>query len=178
MKKVVLSAAVLAVVGFTSCEKGTVIPGNVSDFSQEVANEDFNLRLSNSDFSTNVTKQLVNSDEGCYTEGTIEYRINGQVEAVVDFGDGTQDFLATKTKDGTTSNIDLKQGKKPSKYKKVIVKPLVKTGDCDYIVSGIIKYFEGKKWVATIDYGDGTCDEWATKKTADDFTKFSLAKKK
>ena len=29
-----------------------------------------------------------------------------------------------------------------------------------------------------VDYGDGTCDEWATKKTADDFTKFSLAKKK
>jgi hypothetical protein len=178
MKKVVLSVAVLAVVGFTSCEKGVTNPGNVCGFTQEVANEDASLRLANSGYSTDVTRQLVSSGEGHYTEGTIEYRIDGQVEAVVDFGDGTQNFVATKTENGQTSSIDLKQGKKYSKYKKVIVKPLVKTGDCDYIVEGIIKYFKGKKWVATIDYGDGTCDEWATKKTADDFTKFSLAKKK
>ena len=136
------------------------------------------MRLANSGYTTDVTRQLVSSEEGHYTEGTIEYRIDGKVEAVVDFGDGTQDFVATKTEDGQTSSIDLKQSKKSSKYKKIIVKPLVKTVDCDYIVEGIIKYFEGKKWVATIDYGDGTCDEWATKKTADDFTKFSLAKKK
>ena len=49
------------------------------------------------------------------------------------------------------------------------MKPLIKSEDCDYIISGIIKYYSKTgKWVATIDFGDRTCDEWATKTTADD----------
>ena len=49
------------------------------------------------------------------------------------------------------------------KYEKVIVEPLVSLEDCDYIVSGIIEFYKGDAWVATIDFGDGICDEWATK---------------
>ncbi len=46
-----------------------------------------------------------------------------------------------------------------------IIEPIVKTEDCDYIVSGVIKYYEceGGDWVATVDYGNGECDEWASK---------------
>ena len=77
-------------------------------------------------------------------------------------------------KESNSVNFDLKKddtyydGKK-SKYKKVIVEPLVKSDDCGYIISGIIKYYDYNSgaWVATIDFGDRTCDEWATKTTAD-----------
>ena len=179
MKKTILSAAVLAVVGLTACEKGAMNPGNVSGFTQEVNQEQPSLRLAQSNFTTHITQPLGGTaGQDHYNQGTIEYRIDGQEVAVVDFGDGSENFVATKTVNGQSSNIDLKQGQKPSEYKKVIVEPLVKTNDCDYIVSGIIKYYKEAKWVATVDYGDGTCDEWATKKTADDFHKFSLADKK
>ena len=31
-------------------------------------------------------------------------------------------------------------------------------------VSGLFEYYDGDgNWVASIDFGDGTCDEWATK---------------
>lgn len=41
----------------------------------------------------------------------------------------------------------------------------MKTDDFDYIVAGIIKYFDYKTeaYLAPIDYGNGTCVEWATK---------------
>ncbi|MCH2045156.1 MAG: hypothetical protein MK212_13655 [Saprospiraceae bacterium] len=58
---------------------------------------------------------------------------------------------------------------------KVIVTPLVTTADCTYIVEGIIKYFdEDGKWLATIDYGDGTCDNIATKETYEGVETFNL----
>ncbi len=59
-------------------------------------------------------------------------------------------------------------------FKKVITDPLVKVDGCDYIVAGVIKFFKKDKWVATIDFGDGTCDEWATKTTEDGVETFSL----
>ena len=168
MKKTILSAAVLAVVGFTSCEKGNLNPADLTkggmSFSQETSNENMSLRLASTNYTTNVTKDLVSSgSDGQYTEGTIEYLVDGQLAATVDFGNGEQDFSATKVENGQSSTIELKKDKKESKYKKVIVKPLVKTDDCKYIVEGIIKYYLKDKWVATVDYGDGTCDEWAKK---------------
>ena len=45
----------------------------------------------------------------------------------------------------------------------MIVEPIVKLENCEYIVAGIIDFYEGDQWVATLDFGDGTCDEWATK---------------
>ena len=102
MKKTVLSAAVLAVVGFTSCEKENLNPADLTkggmSFSQETSNENMSLRLASSNYTTNITKDLVSSaSEGQYTEGTIEYLVDGNVVATVDFGNGEQDFSATKT---------------------------------------------------------------------------------
>ena len=94
-------------------------------------------------------------------EGTIEFLKNGEIVAIVDFGDGLCDNIATKTIDGKVIEFSLE--KKDSKYKKVVVEPLIKIEGCDYIVSGIVKFYEGNKWVATIDFGDGECDQWATK---------------
>ena len=57
-------------------------------------------------------------------------------------------------------------------YTEVEVNPIVKTS-CYFAqwdktimtpVSGLFKYYDSNNnWVASIDFGDGACDEWATK---------------
>jgi len=114
------------------------------------------------DFEKIVTKTLIKPDDCSFiVEGTIEFLKNGEIIAIVDYGDGLCDNIATKTIDGKVIEFSLE--KKDSKYKKVVVEPLIKIEGCDYIVSGIVKFYEGNKWVATIDFGDGECDQWATK---------------
>ena len=53
--------------------------------------------------------------------------------------------------------------KKSSRYKRNIIKPLVKIDGCDYIVEGKIEYIKDGAVVATVDFGDGECDNIATK---------------
>ena len=57
-------------------------------------------------------------------------------------------------------------------YTEIEVNPIVKIkcyfSDWDKEVmtpvSGLFEYYDGDgNWVASIDFGDGTCDEWATK---------------
>lgn len=51
-----------------------------------------------------------------------------------------------------------------------IVEPLVRTDDCGQEpVSGVIKYYKCRthQWIATIDFGDGECDDLALKITED-----------
>jgi hypothetical protein len=43
-------------------------------------------------------------------------------------------------------------------YKKEITVPLVKNGDCKYIVSGVIQLTVNNTLVSTVDYGTGSCD--------------------
>ena len=71
-----------------------------------------------------------------------------------------------------------KEHNKDSDYDKVVVEPLVKSEDCDYIVAGTVCFYEEGLWVATIDFGNGTCDDKATKTTDDGTTTFSLKDKK
>ena len=47
-------------------------------------------------------------------------------------------------------------------YKKEIVTPLKRLGDCRFIVEGIVTMTLNDVLLCTIDYGDGTCDEVAT----------------
>ena len=57
-------------------------------------------------------------------------------------------------------------------YTEIEVSPIVKTS-CYFAqwdktimtpVSGLFEYYDSNNnWVASIDFGDGTCDEWATK---------------
>jgi hypothetical protein len=72
---------------------------------------------------------------------------------------------------------DLKKDRdKKSEYDKVIVEPLVKAEDCDYIIAGSICFYKDNLWVATIDFGNGTCDDIATKETRDGMHNFSMKK--
>ena len=154
---------ILGVISFSSCKKDSV--DAFDPMSMEIASEEANVRLANSGYQTEITNKLVtNNGEDFYTDGTIEYKFNNQIVAVVDFGNAPSE-KAFLSKDGSDSEFDLKKKKEGSKYKKVIIKPLVKTDDCNYIVEGTIKYYEiaTGAWAATIDYGNGSCDEWATK---------------
>lgn len=57
-------------------------------------------------------------------------------------------------------------------YNEIEVDPVVKSvcyfaewdKEIETPVSGLFEYYDGSgNWVASIDFGDGTCDEWATK---------------
>ncbi len=47
-------------------------------------------------------------------------------------------------------------------FGKTIIEPLVKTGGCRYIVSGTVEFNYNNTVFASLDYGDGNCDDIAT----------------
>ncbi len=173
MKNLMFVSALLALVVFTSCKKEAV----ESNLASEIGAETHQIMLNEAGFERIVTSPLNTAyDEDYYSSGVIEYRLDGEVLATVDFGAGDTEEDAALFQNGKktmikkkkgTKGIKGKKGKKGKKddYKKVIVDPIVKTNNCAYIVSGIIKYYDidNGDWLATVDFGDGTCDTLATK---------------
>ena len=47
-------------------------------------------------------------------------------------------------------------------YKVEVTTPLIKVGECRHFVSGVIDYTQNGTVFASVDYGDGTCDDVAT----------------
>lgn len=75
---------------------------------------------------------------------------------------------ATLSKDGETYE-----------YKREITTPLKKIDDCKFIVEGVVTVSYDGSLLCTIDYGDGTCDEFAIKTDADGVeTEINLAEGK
>ncbi len=68
--------------------------------------------------------------------------------------------------------IEMRMAMQDDGYTEVVVNQIVKT-DCYFSewdktvstpVSGLFEYYDASgNWVASIDFGDGTCDQWATK---------------
>lgn len=160
----------------TACNKEKTTVENDIDYKTLSQQEDFVIE-GNGRFERVITKRLIKPDDCRFiVSGTIEYRMNGEVMAIVDFGNGTCDNIATKTVRGKTTRFKLDANKGDSNYRKVITEPLVKLEGCDYIVSGIIEFYKDETWVVTIDFGDGECDEWATKTWDGGSKVFSMAK--
>jgi hypothetical protein len=177
MKKTILSLTLIAGIALVSCNKECI----EGDFTTEVSTETETLRLPESGYEMNVTEALTKSSGDVYTSGVIEYTKNGDVLATFDYGSGEEDEKANYIKDGKKYDCKLDgKGKKKfkKKFKKVIIEPIVKSDDCEFIVSGIIKYYDYKSgdWLATVDYGDGTCDDIAVKTTEEGDYTFSLSK--
>jgi hypothetical protein len=163
--KLLVAMTFAGAISFTSCKKDAASVDLENPMSVEIATEEPSVRLANSGYQEEITNELITTNgQDYYTGGTIEYKSGNEVLAVVSFETNSNE-QATLTQNGVSTEFDLKKKKNGSKYKKVIVKPLVKTADCDYIVAGTIKYFDSKTgaYLATIDYGNGTCDELATK---------------
>ena len=122
------------------------------------------IDIKSSNYEKNILIPLEKID-GCdyVVKGKIEYIKDGTVVATVDYGDGQCDDIATKTVDGKNYTYNLGGKEKSSSYKKNILIPLVKIDGCDYIVEGKIEYIKDGTVVATVDYGDGQCDDIATK---------------
>jgi len=174
-----IASAIVVLLVLLSCSKTELV--DKGSFTNEIANEEVQIVLPEANYTTNFNHLPSVSDDGDYTKGILTYIKNGTTLAVVDFGSGIDDKEATIKKDGKNKICYLKKDKskykgKDSKYKKVIIEPLVKTGDCGYITSGYIKYYELKsgEWTATIDYGNGTCDDKAVKTTKEGNYTFSL----
>ncbi len=145
-------------IAFTSCKKDTT---EKTDLLNEVVNEPATVELSEANFTTNSNNLLKATDANYYEAGTMEYVVNGITEATFEFNAGGQ---GTLNKNGGKTNKSLKGKSSKANYTKVIVSPIVKVKTCKYIVQGIIEYYDdNNKLVATIDFGDGTCDEWAVK---------------
>ena len=141
-----------------------------------------NIRSSNTGSKNTYTKNILiplEKIDGCdyVVKGKIEYIKDGAVVATIDFGDGECDDIATKTVDGKKYTFNLRGKKKSSRYKKNILKPLVKIDGCDYIVEGKIEYTKNGAVVATVDFGDGQCDNIATKTVDGVDHEFKLDKK-
>jgi hypothetical protein len=179
MKKTILSLTLIAGIALVSCNKENV----EENFTTEASGETETLRLPESGYNMTVTETLTKSSGDAYTSGIIEYTKNGNVLATFNYGSGDEDDKANYVKDGKKYDCKLDgkgKGKKKfkKKFKKVIIEPIVKSDDCQYIVSGIIKYYDYKSgdWLATVNYGDGTCDDIAVKTTKEGDYAFSLSK--
>jgi hypothetical protein len=160
-------------VSLLSCQKESLSPK--ASIETDVLKEEASLTLPLSGYQTKIITPLELNNKDCYSKGTIEYSLNGKVLALVDFGDGANDEIAIITKEGKSNKLNLNSKNKDTNFKKVIINPLVKTEDCEHIVQGTIKYYsQAGEWLATVDYGNGECDEWAIKKWKDGSKTFSL----
>ena len=176
MKNAILSAIVLGAMSLTSCDSNEMDLNTAASPIEEATASSSQINLSSSDYERVITSTLVReADRGVYTSGVIEYRENGTVSERVDFGKGKVGKAEKTDKEGNKEDLDLEKKKdKASKYEKVIVEPIVKTDDCDYIVAGIIEFYESGELVATVDFGDGNCDDIATKTSGEEVTEFSM----
>ncbi|MCK5856905.1 MAG: hypothetical protein KAG64_05410 [Bacteroidales bacterium] len=151
-----------------SCSKIDEEKKSEINYFTDAINADPSFVLEEAGYNMKNIEELSGVQANIYTEGIIEYSKDGEVLALVNYANGN-DMQASVEIDGEVSTISLKSSSKGVTYYKVIVTPLVKSNNCNYeIVSGIIKYYKNgtNVWIATIDFGDGTCDDRAIKTTA------------
>ena len=183
MKKLMWKLSVVAVCSvfvFTSCEKEDedfVAPDNTQEIVEEVlltGDEDLEtaMRSLEAEFFADgegekrkeIVAELV-KNEGCefIVSGIVEYYVGDSLVATMDYGDGTCDDVATITRNDEPEEIQLKNRPdgRPNMYE-VILEPLVKSDSCSEIVMGIVEVYKDSVLMATIDFGDGTCDNVAT----------------
>ena len=70
-----------------------------------------------------------------------------------DYSDAEVDYI----------NISSSKTSNKKAYTKNILIPLERIDGCDYVVKGKIEYVKDEVVVATVDFGDGECDNIATK---------------
>lgn len=84
------------------------------------------------------------------------------IEGMATTDDQTDDVIHIVGKVNATNGVDT--------YKKEITEPLVRVGDCKYIVQGIVSVTVNNTLSTSLDYGDGECDAVAILTKADGTT--------
>ena len=85
----------------------------------------------------------------------------------IDYSVSEGDYINVKSSNTDNTNT----------YTKNILIPLEKIDGCDYVVKGKIEYIKDGAVVATVDFGDGQCDNIATKTVDGVDHEFKLDKK-
>jgi len=169
---VILGGAVV----LTSCSKEKMTE-QTDSMIQDLIRSGSMITVQSINYTRSETQSLEQTSiDSPYHTGIIEYSEAGNLVADVDFSQGGTDAATLRLADGSSSSIALKKENIDNKYKKVVIEPLVYSEECGYIVAGIIKFydFHNGAWVATFDYGDGTCDEFINKDTNDGNSNFSM----
>ncbi len=106
-------------------------------------------------------------------DGTIVHRVEDKARTWTS-GSATE-FDPSDDVIEITGKVVVSDSKKNS-YSKIITSPLIKTGECRFISKGIIEYKNSFGKFATVDYGNGTCDNTATRTTQDGTTTITLGR--
>ena len=131
-----------------------------------------------------IVEELVEGGEGCedeYVAGKVELYYDDELKATVDFGDGTCDDEVTicwiEDDEWECDEVDFEEleeifeeGEDDEDWDEdeawdwKVVEELVDGGeDCDdEHVAGVVEIYYYDELVATVDFGDGTCDDEAT----------------
>ena len=154
----------MAGMAFSSCSKMDKEGDGMIAFAARYGQT---VTVPNSDYEVVETANLSRANNDMpYTEGEVKYMVNGAEVAKINYAHG-DDYHALVSKGQTSETVSLGEEAEGGKwdYKKVIVEPLIYSEECGYVVSGILKFYKDGAWVATFDYGDGTCDDLIAKTT-------------
>ena len=78
-------------------------------------------------------------------------------------GKASEENLDLSASEADFINISSSKTGSKNTYTKKILIPLERIDGCDYVVKGKIEYVKDGALVATVDFGDGECDNIATK---------------
>ena len=154
----------------TACQKNT----DTDNMITYAARYGQTVIVPSTDFEVEVESAIEReNDDMAYTSGMLVYKVNGENVASIDFSHGNE-LQALVVRQSGEEIVALGEGDNGDKwdYRKVIVEPLVYSEECGYVVSGIIKFYKDEIWVATFDYGDGSCEDLITKYTEDNSAGF------
>ena len=101
----------------------------------------------------------------CEREVIGEEREQGRSQS----GDNLGDDYSRPGQFDECAGVSIARFENEAEFTKTIVEPLVISDDCDCIVSGVVKYTATDRsgTRASVDYGDGECDDWAIVKTCE-----------
>jgi hypothetical protein len=155
----------------SSCNKGSdklFIKDATSKYDIEAM-----VEVSTSEYEkVEIEKIERDGDNGACLKGAFEFFENGESIGKVFFKGNKKAEI--EKKDIKKDYHCEKKGAK-EEYSKIVVDPIVKLKACDYIVAGTVEYFDAQgNWSATVDYGNGICDDLATKTTPEGVYTFSL----
>jgi len=185
MKKkfaLLIGCMIALILVFCACENSVTNTKDNSDASFDYTTVDIveaDIVITQSgQLNKEVVNELRRNDDSHHVvEGVIEYYLDGQKFAIVDFGIGENDNYATKIQydDVTEINLDKTDD---DKYEKIVVEPIVKSDDCDYIIAGLIEIYKNGELIYSIDFGDGECDNIAIVTRGDKVFEIDLDKKR